>query len=94
MNVLIADDNAEELNALAEVATLHGHDVVACANGAEALEAFAWFEPSLIILDLEMPRMDGFEVASQLRIQYPERLESSWLIPAEGQRHFAIRPAN
>jgi len=41
--------------------------VLACANGAEALEVLNWFTPDLIILDFEMPRMDGLEVASQLQ---------------------------
>lgn len=64
--VVIADDNPEILKVMAGLLQLSFTIVAQAADGLEALEAINEHHPQLAILDLSMPKMDGFEVASQL----------------------------
>jgi CheY-like chemotaxis protein/phosphoribosyl 1,2-cyclic phosphodiesterase len=65
--ILVADDD-EDLRVLARKALKRGgHSVIEAANGAEALEQIALRHPDLLVLDLNMPGMDGFEVLRRLR---------------------------
>lgn len=50
--------------------SIRGYDVVACANGQIALEMFPVEKPDLILLDVMMPEMDGWEVLKILRDHY------------------------
>ena len=69
--ILIADDSAAMRDSLAELLRDKGHDVKAAATGAEALElASAWL-PEIVMLDINMPQGDGFEVAQRLRARFP-----------------------
>ncbi|MFC0672328.1 response regulator [Brachybacterium hainanense] len=69
IRVLLADDEGMIRSALAALLRLESDiDVVAeCADGADALEQAQRLRPDVCLLDLEMPRMDGVEVAEQLR---------------------------
>lgn len=79
MKLLIAEDNQLERESLTALALSYGHETVACPNGIEALEALDLFAPDLIILDLEMPRMGGLELARQLQTRNPN---SKWMLVA------------
>ncbi|MEA2207745.1 MAG: two-component system, OmpR family, response regulator [Solirubrobacteraceae bacterium] len=67
--MLVVDDEQN----LAEVVTMalrfHGFNVETAANGREALSAVSAFKPHLMVLDVMLPDMDGFEVASRLGAQ-------------------------
>ena len=65
MRVAIVDDEALARSVLREYLARHDDiDIVAeCANGFEAVKAIAELEPELVFLDIQMPRLDGFEVA-------------------------------
>ena len=65
MRVAIVDDEALARGVLREYLARHGDiEIVAeCANGFEAVKAIAELEPELVFLDIQMPRLDGFEVA-------------------------------
>jgi PAS domain S-box-containing protein len=65
--VLIADDNADAAKALAVLLRLAGHEVQWAADGQEALETAARFNPEAAVVDLAMPRLNGYEVARRLR---------------------------
>lgn len=65
--ILVVDDEPRILNFLTAKLRSSGHDVITAANGAEALEQAQAQEPDLIVLDVVMPRMDGFETLRQLR---------------------------
>jgi signal transduction histidine kinase len=65
-NVLLVDDTAENLRLLAGMLSTKGFDVRPVTSGGEALEAVATEPPDLILLDVTMPGMNGFEVCSRL----------------------------
>jgi PAS domain S-box-containing protein len=65
--IVIADDNEDSVVLLAELLELLGHDVWTASDGAEAVERAAEVQPDMIVLDLGMPRMDGFEAARRIR---------------------------
>ena len=65
--VLIADDERRIINFLTAKLRASGYEVITAGNGEEALEQIQAQEPDLIVLDVMMPRMDGFETLKQLR---------------------------
>jgi len=62
LKVLIADDNEDSRNLLVKQLQAHGHEVVAVADGAEALEQAVNEKPDIIVSDIMMPDMDGFQL--------------------------------
>ncbi|MFO0609976.1 MAG: ATP-binding protein [Polyangiales bacterium] len=65
--VLVVDDNPDALETAALLLELLGHEVRAAANGVEALAVAAEFAPDLVLCDIGLPLMDGYEVARRLR---------------------------
>lgn len=65
--ILVVDDNQDAANSLAVLLRLTGHDVRSAYDGATALAVAADFRPSMVVLDIGMPGMDGFTVARRLR---------------------------
>jgi CheY-like chemotaxis protein len=65
--VLVVDDNPAAANSLAELAEIWGHDAQALTSGSAALQAVQDLRPDVIVLDIGMPDMDGYEVARRLR---------------------------
>ncbi|HUN72292.1 MAG TPA: chemotaxis protein CheB [Steroidobacteraceae bacterium] len=66
--VLIVDDNDDAAETLGElVKTLDRHEVRTATSGHDALEAAALLQPDVVLLDLSMPGMDGYEVARRMR---------------------------
>ncbi len=59
--VLVVDDEVDIRQALAEVLSSEGYDVVAAGDGQEALDKARALHPRLVLLDLMMPRMNGWE---------------------------------
>jgi CheY-like chemotaxis protein/two-component sensor histidine kinase len=71
--ILIADDNPQNLYLLESILKGHRFDVISAKNGAEALDAARTSQPDLIITDVLMPVMDGFELCRQWKAD--ERLK-------------------
>jgi len=67
--IVLADDNEDAVAALDLLLKSWGHDVRTAADGLEAIEAFQEFRPKVVLLDLGMPRMDGYEAARRIRKQ-------------------------
>jgi signal transduction histidine kinase len=65
--VLLVDDNQDVLQGLRALLDVGGHEVQAVGDPASALRASASFVPDLAILDIGLPGMDGYELASELR---------------------------
>ncbi|MGQ0505366.1 MAG: response regulator [Myxococcaceae bacterium] len=67
--VLVVDDDPDILEALSEILEAEGYEVVRARNGQEALTRLDSTPPALILLDLMMPVMDGWEFAQRMRQQ-------------------------
>jgi two-component system CheB/CheR fusion protein len=65
--VLVVDDSPDAAASLAELVEAWGHEAEAVQSGRDALEAAPAFAPDLILLDIGMPGMNGYEVARELR---------------------------
>lgn len=69
--VLVADDNSRGREFVRIVMENLGHNVHEVSNGRQAVDAAIEMKPDLIVLDLHMPEMDGFEAIAALR-QHPD----------------------
>jgi len=67
--ILIADDNRDAADSLAVMLRAGGHEVRTAYDGREALEAAQAFGPQLALIDIGMPRMNGYETAKAIRGQ-------------------------
>ena len=65
--VLVVDDNRDAADSIAMLLELEGHNVAVAADGPRALEAAAANRPDIVLLDIGLPGMDGFEVARRMR---------------------------
>mgnify|MGYP002746228095 FL=1 len=66
-NILIADDNADITQVLAAYTTKEGYNPIIAADGEEALRLFDETSPSAVLLDVMMPKIDGYEVCRKIR---------------------------
>ena len=66
-DIVIADDSSENLHLLVEILTKEGYQVRSASNGVQVLETIAGQRPDLILLDIMMPDMDGYEVCRRLK---------------------------
>lgn len=71
--ILIVDDTPLNLRVLANLLSSRGYQVRLASSGVEALEAVAHSSPDLILLDIKMPEMDGYEVCARLKADGPFR---------------------
>jgi two-component system CheB/CheR fusion protein len=67
LRVLIIEDNADAAESLALLLALDGHQARVASTGREACRMAASFAPQLVLLDLLLPDIDGYEVARRLR---------------------------
>ncbi len=65
--VLIVDDEPNILTAIQFLLSQKGYRIEKATNGREALEKIAMVKPRIVILDVMMPEMDGFQVARRIR---------------------------
>ena len=73
MKVLAVDDNRTNLHILQVFLKKLGHQVITAENGEEAVRKFANEQPDIVLLDIMMPVMDGFEAARQIKAMTVER---------------------
>jgi two-component system, chemotaxis family, CheB/CheR fusion protein len=67
--VLVVDDNVDTAESLALLLRLKGHEVETAHDGPAALERASSFHPEVVLLDIGLPGLDGYQVASRLRQQ-------------------------
>ena len=70
--VLVVDDNRDAANTLADLLRLWGHEVVLAFDGNEALMRASENRPEMVLLDIGLPGLDGYQVAERLRKESPE----------------------
>lgn len=83
--VLVCDDEPFILKALTFIVKKEGHTVLEAKNGEEALEAIRAHRPSLVFLDVMMPRKNGYEVLEELRRDPEAKSTYVILLTAKGQ---------
>jgi CheY-like chemotaxis protein len=71
LRILIAEDNADSAMSLAMLLRMDGHDVEIAANGLIALEKARTDRPDVVLLDVGLPGMSGYDVARQLGDRRP-----------------------
>jgi response regulator RpfG family c-di-GMP phosphodiesterase len=67
LRVLVVDDNRDAADSLSRLVHLWGNDARTAYSGAAALEMMVVLQPHVVLLDLSMPKLDGCQVAQQLR---------------------------
>jgi signal transduction histidine kinase len=92
--ILVADDNRDAAEALALQLQLAGHDVRTAYDGIEALTVAMAFDPDIVLLDLGMPKMDGYEAARQLRLRTASRRVTLIALTGWGQQQDRQRTAD
>src|SRR5207247_10031495 len=65
--VLVVDDDADKLNLLKVTLSMAGYEVCTAGDGEEGLAAIDTHSPDLVIADVQMPRMHGYELARRIR---------------------------
>jgi PAS domain S-box-containing protein len=65
--VLVVDDNQDSTTSLADLLRRRGHDVQTAYDGVEAIAVYQTFAPDVVLLDIGLPKLNGYEVARRLR---------------------------
>jgi PAS domain S-box-containing protein len=85
--ILVVDDNADAANSLGELLEALGHEVSVRFDGKSALASVAAFVPEVLVLDIGLPDMDGYELARRLRAE-PATVQARYLaLTGYGQAH-------
>ncbi len=72
--VLVVDDNVDAADALAMLLQMHGYETRSAYDGQQAITQCALFEPDVVLMDIDMPVMNGYGAARELRRQCGKRL--------------------
>lgn len=104
--ILVVDDNGDSAESLGMLLELLGADVRIAGGGAAALDLFGEFDPEVVLLDIGMPEMDGYEVARRIRARDPQRRTAVVALTGWGQEedrrrsreagfdHHLVKPAD
>jgi diguanylate cyclase (GGDEF)-like protein len=93
-NILVVDDNADKLQLIEAALSLAGYHVTTAADGVEALAAIESYQPDLVITDVMMPRMNGYELAQRIRANPLTKFIPVIMQTAGGRRVEDLRRAN
>ena len=67
--ILIVDDNLDSAEMLAMLLQMAGHETLTATDGLAGVDAVASFDPDVIVLDIGLPVLDGYEAARRIRQQ-------------------------
>lgn len=67
LRIMVVDDNRDAADSMAMMLEANGHEVCSVYDGREALTAFAEFRPNAALLDIGLPHVSGYELATQFR---------------------------
>jgi CheY-like chemotaxis protein len=96
LKVLIVEDNRDAAESLRELLRLDQHEVEVVHDGASALAKLDEFRADVVLLDIGLPRMDGFMVAHAIRARFAQQPMRPRLVALTGHgreadRHAALR---
>jgi len=74
MKILVVDDHPDSVDSLSRLLQAHGHETACAFDGRQALEVFRQFEPDVVVLDIDMPILDGYGAARAIRLTPSDRL--------------------
>jgi CheY-like chemotaxis protein len=74
MKILVVDDHPDSVDSLSRLLQAHGHETACAFDGRQALEVFRQFEPAVVVLDIDMPILDGYGAARAIRLAPSDRL--------------------
>ena len=89
-SILVVDDDPDILDALVEILEAEGYQADRARNGQEALERLHESRPTLILLDLMMPVMDGWEFAQKLK-EEPGELAQTPVVVLSADRNVSAK---
>lgn len=93
-NILVVDDNPDKLNLIKAALDLAGYNVTTATDGDEALIAIESYQPDLVITDVMMPRINGYELAQRIRANPITKFIPVIMQTAAGRRSEDLRRAN
>lgn len=93
-NILVVDDNPDKLHLLESALKLAGYRVATATDGDEALAAIESYQPDLVITDVMMPRMNGYELAQRIRANPRTKFIPVIMQTAAGRRVEDLRRAS
>lgn len=93
-NILVVDDNPDKLQLIEAALSLAGYHVTTAADGIEALAAIESYQPDLVITDVMMPRMNGYELAQRIRANPVTKFVPVIMQTAAGRRAEDLRRAS
>ena len=67
MRILVVDDNRDILDLIQRVLLTYGYDVLIARDGLEALQQESTMQPDMIVLDVNLPTLDGWEVCRRIK---------------------------
>ena len=82
--LLIVDDDKMLLDMFKEILTHEGYEVVVASDGEEALAKVKETNPDVILLDLVLPKMNGFEVLKEIRQKYKDKWRPVIILSGQG----------
>jgi len=71
MNILLVDDTRTDRRIMSTYLSKMGHQVTLGENGLQAVELFKSIQPDLLLMDVIMPEMDGYQLAKIVKEKYP-----------------------
>jgi PAS domain S-box-containing protein len=84
LRILVVDDNVDAAESIAMLLSMQGHETQSVHSARAALEAVPSFLPDVVLLDIGLPEMDGYEVARRLRSQHSNAIERMRLVAVTG----------
>ena len=71
-HILVVDDDVDIRQTIRDILELEGYNVATAGNGREALARIAEHRPAVVLLDLQMPVLNGWQTQAVLRAEHPE----------------------
>ncbi len=83
--IMVVDDEPDVVHVVSKRLEREGFEVSGAFDGEEALTKFASFDPDMVILDLTMPKLNGFDVLKTIRERYTDRWRPVIIVSAQDE---------